>query len=209
MSETTQNNLFGPTEYTNPGFKATLDYIRETAKTQHKKGELFERLMLKYFTEDPDYKEQFSDVWLWKQWTQLRTDFDGRDIGIDLVAKKHDGGFCAIQCKCYEETTRITKPHIDAFISASASDIFTLRILVNTGGELGPNALGTIIPLGDKFRMIRFNDLENSPYDWPDLSIQEPETLTYKQRKFSLKDLTREKRLMPLSTVSKHMIAAK
>ncbi len=192
MSEITQNNLFDPTEYTNPGFKATLDYIRETAKTQHKKGELFERLMLKYFTEDPDYKEQFSDVWLWKQWTQLRTDFDGRDIGIDLVAKKHDGGFCAIQCKCYEETTRITKPHIDAFISASASDIFTLRILVNTGGELGPNALGTIIPLGDKFRMIRFNDLENSPYDWPDLSIQEPETLTYKQRKFSLKDHQRE-----------------
>ena len=192
MSEATQEYLFGPSEHTDPGFQGTLDYIREVAKTQHKKGELFERLMLKYFSEDPDYKEQFSDVWLWKQWAQLRTEYDGRDIGIDLVAKKRDGSYCAIQCKCYEETTKISKPDIDSFISASASEIFTLRILVNTGGELGPNALGAIIPLGDKFRMTRFSDLENSPFTWPDLSIQEPEALTYQQKTFSLKDHQRE-----------------
>ncbi|MXV77681.1 DEAD/DEAH box helicase, partial [Candidatus Poribacteria bacterium] len=188
MPEETRGYLFGPTEYTNPGFKATLDYIREAANTEHKKGELFERLMLIYFSEDPDYKEEFSDVWLWKQWAQLRTDFDATDIGIDLVAKKQDGSFCAIQCKCYADDTRISKPHIDTFLSASASDIFTSWIFVNTGGEFGDNALRTIEPLGEKFRTVRFNDLENSPFDWPDLSIQEPETLTYKQRKYDLKD---------------------
>ena len=190
MSEETRGYLFGPTEYTNPGFKATLQYIREVAKTQHKKGELFERLMLKYFSEDPDYKEQFSNVWLWKQWTQLRTDFDGRDIGIDLVAKKHDGGFCAIQCKCYAPETRISRKDIQSFLATASLPPFAdnTRILVNTGGELGENVLRNIEPLGDKFRVIRFNDLENSPFDWPDLSVQEPETLTYKQRKYDLKD---------------------
>ena len=192
MSETTQDSLFTYSDYSDPGFKGTLEYIREVAKTQHKKGELFERLMLRYFTEDPDYKEQFSDVWLWKQWAQLRTDFDGRDIGIDLVAKKQDGSYCAIQCKCYEETTKVSKPDIDSFISASASDIFTLRILVNTGGELGTNALGAIVPLGEKFRIIRFSDLENSPFTWPNLSIQEPEELTYTQRRFNLKEHQQE-----------------
>ena len=194
MSETTQG-YFGfesDSRQTNPCFQSTLDYIRENAQSQYRKGERFEKLMLQYFSEDPDYKEQFSEVWLWKQWAELRTEFDGRDIGIDLVAKKRDGGYCAIQCKCYEETTRISKPDIDSFISASASEIFSLRILVNTGGELGPNALGTIIPLGDKFRVIRFSDLENSPFDWPDLSLQEPERLIYKQRRFSLKDHQRE-----------------
>ena len=144
--------------------------------------------MQKYFTEDPDYKDQFSEVYLWKEWAQLRSEFDSTDIGVDLVAKKHDGTYCAIQCKCYAEDTRISKPHIDSFISASASEIFTSRILVNTGGELGENALRTIEPLGDKFRIIRFRDLENSPFEWPDLSIQQPEQLTYKQRKFHLKD---------------------
>ena len=194
MSETTQGYLGLESEnrQTNLGFQSVLNYIREHARSERQKGDLFERLMQKYFTEDPDYKEQFSQVYLWKEWAELRTEFDGRDIGVDLVAEKRDGGYCAIQCKCYEETTRISKPDIDSFISASASEIFTLRILVNTGGELGPNALGTIIPLGDKFRVIRFSELENSPFEWPDLSLQEPEQLTYKQRKFSLKDHQQE-----------------
>ena len=176
MSEKTQEYLFGPTEYTNPGFKATLDYIREVAKTQHKKGELFERLMLTYFSEDPDYKEQFSDVWLWKQWAQLRTDFDGRDIGIDLVAKKHDGGFCAIQCKCYAPDTRISRNDIQSFLATASLPPFAdnTRILVNTGGELGENVLRNIEPLGDKFRIIRFNDLESSPFDWPESQHTRP-----------------------------------
>ncbi len=194
MSEATQEYLFSPTEYTNPGFKATLDYIREVAKTQHKKGELFERLMLKYFSEDPDYKEQFSDVWLWKQWAQLRTDFDGRDIGIDLVAKKHDGGFCAIQCKCYAPETRISRNDIQSFLATASLPPFAdnTRILVNTGGELGENVIRNIEPLGNKFRVIRFSDLESTPFDWPNLSLQDPEALIYKQRKFSLKDHQRE-----------------
>lgn len=192
MSETSQAYFDFGTETTNPDFQGVLDYIREHAKSEHKKGELFERLMLRYFSEDPDYKEQFSEVWHWTQWAQTRSEYDGRDIGIDLVAKKQDGTYCAIQCKCYEENARISKPDLDSFISASASDIFTSLILVNTGGELGPNALSAIIPLGDKFRIIRFSDLENSPFQWPDLSLQEPEQLTYQQRKFSLKDHQRE-----------------
>ena len=194
MVETTQTYFTTETNsrQTNPGFQSVLDYIREKAQSERQKGDLFERLMLKYFTEDPDYKDQFSEVYLWKQWAALRTEFDGRDIGIDLVAEKRDGSYCAIQCKCYAETTRISKPDIDSFISASASEIFTSRILVNTGGEIGDNALRTITPLGDKFRIIRFRDLENSPFEWPDLSLQDPEQLTYKQRKFHLKDHQQE-----------------
>ncbi|MDE0015080.1 MAG: restriction endonuclease [Candidatus Poribacteria bacterium] len=146
MSETTQGYLGIGSEsrQTNLGFQSVLNYIREHARSERQKGELFEQLMQKYFTEDPDYKEEFSEVYLWKQWAQLQTEFDGTDIGVDLVAEKRDGGFCAIQCKCYAETTRISKGHIDSFISASASEIFTSRIFVNTGGELGENALRTI-----------------------------------------------------------------
>ena len=194
MSETPQGYLEFESEskQTNPGFQSTLDYIREKAQSERQKGDLFERLMQKYFTEDPDYKDQFSEVYLWKQWAELQTEFDGRDIGVDLVAEKHDGKFCAIQCKCYAPDTRISKGDIDSFISASASAIFTSRILVNTGGEIGENALRTITPLGDKFHVIRFSTLENSPFEWPDLSLQEPEQLTYKQRRFRLKDHQKE-----------------
>ena len=194
MSETTQGylGLANTNTQTNPNFGSVLDYIREHAQSEHQKGELFERLMLKYFTEDPDYKEQFSEVSLWKHWAALRTDYDANDIGVDLVAKKHDGTYCAIQCKCYAENTRVSKPHLDSFIAASANEIFTSRIFVNTGGEFGENALRTITPLGDKFRIIRFTDLKNSPFNWPDLSVQEPEQLIYQQRRFSLKEHQQE-----------------
>ena len=186
MSEPTQGyfTLGGETEQTNPGFQSTLDYIREAAQSERQKGDLFERLMLTYFSQDPDYKEQFSEVWLYKQWAADRTDFDANDIGIDLVAKERDGGYCAIQCKCYAEDTRISKPALDSFISASASELFTSRLIVDTGGEWGPNALRTIDPIRDKLRIIRYSDLESSPFDWPDLSLQDPEQLTYKQRRF-------------------------
>ena len=194
MSETTQTylGLESTSTPTNPGFQSTLDYIRERATSEYRKGELFERLMLTYLSEDPDYKEQFSEVYLYKQWAAQRTDFDANDIGIDLVAKERHGGYCAIQCKCYAEDTRISKPAIDSFIAASASERFTSRLIVDTGGEWGPNALRTIDPIRDKLRIIRYSDLESSPFDWPDLSLQDPEQLTYQQRRFHLKDHQKE-----------------
>ena len=123
MSETTQTylGLESTSRQTNPGFQSVLNYIRERATSEYRKGDLFERLMLTYFSEDPDYQQQFSEVYLYKDWAALQTDYDANDIGIDLVAKEHDGGYCAIQCKCYAENTRISKPHLDSFISASTA----------------------------------------------------------------------------------------
>ena len=194
MSEPTQGyfTLGGETEPINTGFQSTLDYIREAARSERQKGDLFERLMLTYFSQDPDYQQQFSEVYLYKDWAELQTGYDANDIGIDLVAKKRNGGYCAIQCKCYAENTRISKPHLDSFISASASELFTSRLIVDTGGEWGPNALRTIDPIRDKLRIIRYSDLENSPFEWPDLSLQDPEQLTYQQRRFHLKDHQKE-----------------
>ena len=90
MSETTQGYLGidGEIAKVNLGFQSVLNHIRARARSEYRKGELFEQLMQKYFTEDPDYKDQFSEVYLWKEWAELQTDFDGRDIGVDLVAQK-------------------------------------------------------------------------------------------------------------------------
>ena len=179
MSEQSYIDLETSSTPTNPGFQSTLDYIREAAQSERRKGDLFERLMLTYFSQDLDYQQQFSEVYLYKDWAALQTGYDANDIGIDLVAKERGGGYCAIQCKCYAEDTRISKPHLDSFISASASDLFTSRLIVDTGGEWGPNALRTIDPIKDKLRIIRYSDLESSPFHWPDLSLQDPEQLTY------------------------------
>ena len=188
MSEATQIHIDLEVEGGNveTGFQGALNYIRRIAPTESDKGRLFERLMQIYLRVDPIYKDLFTEVWLWKEWTALRTDFDGVDIGIDLVARDRDGGYYAIQCKCYGENTRITKPQIDSFISASASDVFTKLMLIHTAGGLNANVRRTIDPLGDKFHVIGYGHLASRPIDWPDLRYEAPEQLDYRQVRFSL-----------------------
>ena len=127
-----------------------------------------------------------------KSGRQLRTEYDGTDIGIDLVARESNGEYCAIQCKCFAEDTRVTKPQIDSFVAASAAEVFTKRILVHTGAELGPNVRRTIEPLGADFQVIGYGHLASRPIDWPDLRREVPEQLDYRIERFNLRDHQRE-----------------
>ena len=174
------------------GFQGALNYIRESATSQYLVGNEFERLMKQYLSVDPLYKERFTDVYLWKEWAALRTEYDGVDIGIDLVARESNGEYCAIQCKCFAEDTRVTKPQIDSFVTASAAEVFTKRILVHTGAELGPNVRRTIEPLGADFQVIGYGHLASRPIDWPDLRQEAPEQLDYRIERFTLRDHQQE-----------------
>ena len=169
------------------GLRGVINYLSDAASSPYMVGNEFERLIKRYLSIDPLYKERFSDVWLWKEWTAGRTDFDATDIGIDLVARESSGEYCAIQCKCYAEDTRVTKPQIDSFISASAGKCFSRRILVHTGGELGPNVHRTIKPLGSDFQVVGYGHLASRPIDWPNLKQQQPEQLDYRQDLFELR----------------------
>ena len=169
---------------TETGLQSVINYIREEATSQYRVGNEFERLIKKYLRVDPIYKNRFGDVWLWKEWTTGRTDFDATDIGIDLVARESSGEYCAIQCKCYAPENRVSKREVDSFIAASASRNFTKRILVHTGGELGANVVREIKPLGSDFQVIGYGHLASRPIDWPDLRQQQPEQLDYRQQAF-------------------------
>ena len=169
-------------------FHRTLDQLRSIARTERDKGELFERLMRKFFTEDPVYGERFVNVWLWADWADTRPGFDGADIGIDLVAEERNGdGYCAIQCKCYAPGTTISRLHLDSFISASAREPFTNRMVVDTGDEWGPNARKILIGLKPACTVLRFGDLADRPFDWPDLNREEPEKLALRHAPFHLR----------------------
>ena len=168
------------------GFQKTLNHIRSIASSETEKGRLFERLMKAYFTKDPLYKKRFSNVWLWSEWAALKPEFDGTDTGVDLVAEESEGGYCAIQCKCYAPGTQISKPHLDSFIAASARDPFTARIVVDTGDGWGPNAIKTITSLKPACNVLRFGDLASRPFDWPDLIRGKPEDLSFQHVPISL-----------------------
>ena len=168
-------------------FQRTLDHLQSIADSTAHQGRLFERLMKAYFLQDPSYRDRFSEVWLWSEWVKERSDFSGQDIGIDLVAaeREREGGYCAIQCKCFAPDTKVSKPQIDSFVSASAVAPFTARILVNTGGW-GPNARKVLEKL-ESCTVIGRGKLEGSEIDWPDLRTGEPEDLVDRTKRFSLK----------------------
>ena len=169
------------------GFQQTLDHLRLQASSQVEKGALFERLMKRYFRQDPLYADQFSAVLLWSEWAALAPGFDGADTGIDLVAQDAVGGCCAIKCKFYAPGTRISKDDLDSFISASARDPFTRRIVVDTGDEWGRNAKKTIQGLKPACQVLRFGDLADRPIDWPDLLADGPEGLSWRGERFALR----------------------
>jgi predicted helicase len=86
-----------------------LTSYRKESKTEREKGTYFELLIRDFFKNDPTYSPNFSDVWTYAEWANLQG-VDSRDTGIDLVAKLSDEeGFCAIQCKFYDENHKIQK----------------------------------------------------------------------------------------------------
>ena len=119
------------------GFQRTLARIRSAASSPAEQGTLFERLMKQYFRLDPRYCDQFPGVWRGSDWAALRPDFARQDTGADLVVEERGSGFSAIQCKFHGPGTQITKQAFDSFISASARDPFTRRIVVDTGDAWG------------------------------------------------------------------------
>ena len=117
--------------------RVPFERIFEEAATAAEKGRWFEHLFMAVARDVPDF--QVADIWPWREWPDRSslTGLDGRDIGIDLVAKLKGGALVAIQCKCYDRDHRVSKPDVDSFISASdirqaEGSVFDLRWVVST-----------------------------------------------------------------------------
>ena len=102
-------------------------------------GKDFEVFCKWFLLNDPYWKTQVDEVWLWDDWPQ-RWD---RDKGVDLVFRHKNGEMWAVQSKCYAETTRITKEDVDSFLTDSNRKIISKRLLMASTNSLGRNAIET------------------------------------------------------------------
>ncbi len=116
-----------------------LDRIRNQSRDESEKGRWFEQLFMRIALQEPEF--EIEQIWRWPEWPEREelTGHDGRDIGIDLVARRTSGDWVAIQCKCYDERHTLTKGAIDSFLGASQHPLFRLRWVVATC-RWGPNA---------------------------------------------------------------------
>lgn len=148
------------------GLSRVLAWMREHSTSNRELGARFERLMKAYLKTDPLYAERFSDVWLWSEWPD-----NGRsaDTGIDLVARERDGGYCAIQCKFYDETHVLAKQDIDSFFTASGKAPFTSRIIISTTDRWGKNAENALADQQVPVARVGLAEIAMSPVEWPQL----------------------------------------
>ena len=157
-----------------------LDSIRGDATSERDKGDRFERLMQTAFRTDRTYRERFSDVWLWMEWPDRG---DEPDIGIDLVAKNIDGGYTAIQCKCYAPTTTLNKEDIDSFFTASGREPFTDRIIVATTDLWSSNAEKSLLKQRIPVVRIGVDGLDAMTIDWTQFDAKNLTNLVEAEKK--------------------------
>lgn len=189
-----------------------LGSFRTAAVTEREKGTYFEELTRAYLRHEATYKDLYSDVWMYADWAKERG-IDGKDVGIDLVAKTHGTEeYHAIQSKFYAENYRIQKSDIDSFFTASGKKPFTHRIIVTTTNNWSDNAEDALQGQQPPVSKIDLFDLENSQIDWsrfqpnkePVLKekygLRTHQTKALKEVKENLKDADRGKMIMACGT---------
>ena len=139
-----------------PSAGEVLARIRAESRDQSEKGRWFEQLFMRIALQEPEL--EVAEIWRWPDWAEREalTGLDGRDIGIDLVAKRTSGEWIAIQCKCYDEKHILAKAEIDKFLGGSQQGIFRLRWAVATC-RWGPNAQRAIVNAHPPVTQIDFN----------------------------------------------------
>ena len=151
-----------------------IDAIRSQATSEHDKGHRFERLVRLALKTDRTYRAQFEEVWMWSDWPDRRGE---PDAGIDLVAKNVDGGFTAIQCKCYSDDYPLMKEDIDSFFTASGRQPFTHRIIITTTDRWSINAERALIGQQIPVTRLGVDDLDAMTIDWSQVDVRNLDAL--------------------------------
>ena len=158
-------------------FEEIINKYRENSTSERNKGDRFERLMKAYLLTKPVYKNLLSDVWLWSEFPykdQFGT--GGKDTGIDIVCRTHDGEYWAVQCKCYRPEAKIDLHLVSTFITTASFPFntkdgnknFSHRIWIDTTYDgFNGEALNAINKVG--CTRLGLIDLKNDDVNWEEL----------------------------------------
>lgn len=152
-------------------FQDVLDYMASHDRTNHEKGDLWERVVAWYLRSDPEMRQVVGEVWRWDDpGNPMRT---GHDTGIDVVAERADepGTYWAIQCKNYRATHRMTYGELGTFFAAAeADDRYTGVVVATMGEEVTDNVSGHLLALrqnrGTTTMLLTPSDMAQSNVDW-------------------------------------------
>jgi predicted helicase len=158
-------------------FSKIINKYRDEAQSLRDQGDKFEKLIRGFLSTYQVYDKRFSNVWLWKDFP-YKSDISLTDTGIDLVAETVDNEYWAVQCKCYQEDTPITKHSLDSFLSTSSKffkdssgkkNNFSVRLLVSSSNNWGSEAENSVRNQTPPVSRLSLADLEEAAVDWEKL----------------------------------------
>ena len=162
------------------GFADVYQRLYQQFPDERARGRAFEPIVVQVLRSDPLYQARFAKVWPWAEWPGR----DGNDIGVDIVAQRHDGGLSAIQCKCKD---RIEKGEIDSFLADSqrspSGEPYVERYLFTTATRWSDNAARAITRITPPVQRVDFFGLEGAAVDWDQYLDNESVPLQRKPRK--------------------------
>ncbi|OSQ48552.1 DEAD/DEAH box helicase [Marivita geojedonensis] len=115
---------------------ADFDTFIQSLRQEPNYGKAFEVFVKWFLKKDPEWSTQVDEVWLWDEWP----DKWGPDCGIDLVFRHRNGDIWAVQAKCYDPASSISKKSMDSFLSESGRSVIDKRLLIASTDRISPNA---------------------------------------------------------------------
>ncbi len=123
---------------------------------QQTDGKWLEDLTVLVSPHIPDWEHIAAHPWI--EWPERGEHFPGttkQDIGIDVVAKRNDGRYVAIQCKSRQldehgHGADITNTEIAKFASASAGSFWAEHWIVTNGGNETSGNIRQVLSMHDK-----------------------------------------------------------
>ncbi|WP_420231253.1 DEAD/DEAH box helicase [Pseudomonas sp. ABY48] len=162
-----------------------LDSYRNASVTEREKGTYFEELICTYLRNEAKYRDLYEQVWSYSDWAK-EFGGDGRDTGIDLVARTQGTKeLHAIQCKLYATNYRVQKGDLDSFFTASGQKPFTHSIIVTTTNNWSEHAENALLNRHQTVNKIDLQALEDSQIDW---AKYKPNQVAVLRAKKSLRD---------------------
>jgi predicted helicase len=140
------------------------DLIKTVDDDSKKKGDQFEKFCKWFLENDPVWKPQVKQVWLWKDWPDRWSD---KDLGIDLVFEHIDGEIWAVQAKCYKDIYSVTKHDMDSFLSESSRSKIQQRLLMASTDLIGANTISVCKNQEKKVTFHLLSDFIDSKLDYP------------------------------------------
>ncbi|MBR2159336.1 MAG: DEAD/DEAH box helicase, partial [Campylobacter sp.] len=150
-------------------FKDLLAKFRAESKDERTKGTKFELFCVKFLREYELYKKEFEKVDIWDNWG-----FGESDSGIDIVAKTHNGEYVAIQCKCYDENTKLDLKQLSTFFITkdrtfnlqSTPIQFTQYMLIDTADDITAKVSNFIEDTNIPFTRLDYDSIAQANINW-------------------------------------------